>query len=82
MKKKTPNDPETENGHVQLIRLRKLIQLNPFKHSVIFMGHRQTVQNQIRHRRRLCLIRLCTVYLENVLLNNLNELETYYPEIF
>ena len=36
--------------------------------SVLFMGHRQTVQTQIRHRILRCLIRIFQVCLQNVLL--------------
>ena len=36
--------------------------LNQYKPSVPFLGHRQTVQTQIRHRRMWRLIRVFTVY--------------------
>ena len=42
--------------------------LNRFKSSVLFMGHRQTVQNQTRLGRMLCLIRFFTICFQNVLL--------------
>ena len=41
---------------------------NPHKPSVLFVGHRQTAQTQIRHRRMQRLIRFSTVCLQNVLL--------------
>ena len=40
---------------------------------LLFMGHRQTVQNQIRHRIMQCLIRIFTVFLEYVLLKSKNK---------
>ena len=40
---------------------------NPFKPSVLFVGHRQTVETQTRRRRTQCLIRVSTVCLQNVL---------------
>ena len=40
----------------------------PFKPSVLFVGHRQTVQTQIRRRKMRRLIRAFTVYSQNVLL--------------
>ena len=42
--------------------------LNPYKLSVLFMGYRQAVQIQIRHRIMRCLIRKSTVCLQNFLL--------------
>ena len=42
--------------------------LNPVKPGVLFMGHRQTVHNQIRRRRGRRLIWFSTVCLQNVLL--------------
>ena len=39
----------------------------PYKPSVLFMGHGQTVQIQIRHRMMRCLIRIFTVCLQNVI---------------
>ena len=39
---------------------------NPFKPSVLFMGHRQTVKNQTKDRRTRRLVRFCTVCLQNV----------------
>ena len=41
---------------------------NPYKPSVLFIWHRQTVQNQTGRRRLRRLIRLSTVCLQNVLL--------------
>ena len=40
--------------------------INPFKHSILFMGHQKTVQNQIRCRGMRHLIRFCTVCFQNV----------------
>ena len=37
---------------------------NPYKPSVLFVGHQQTVQNQIRRRKTRRLIRFSTVYLQ------------------
>ena len=42
--------------------------LNPFKPRALFVGHRQTVQNQIRRGNTRRLIRFSTVCLQNVLL--------------
>ena len=42
--------------------------INPFKANALFMGHWQTVENQIRHHRMRRLLRFCTVCLQNVLL--------------
>ena len=41
---------------------------NPYKPSVLFMGHRETEKTQIRRRRTRRLIRVSTVYLQNILL--------------
>ena len=41
---------------------------NPYKTSVLFVGHRQIVQAEIRRHRLQCLIRLSTVCLQDVLL--------------
>ena len=41
---------------------------NPYKTSVLFVGHRQIVQAKIRRHRLQCLIRFSTEYLQNVLL--------------
>ena len=40
---------------------------NPFKLSVLFVGHMQTVETQTRRHRTRCLIRVSTVCLWNVL---------------
>ena len=40
--------------------------LNPYKPSVLFVRHRQTVQTQIRRRNTLRLLRVSTVCLQNV----------------
>ena len=42
--------------------------INPYKPSVLFIGHRQTVQTQIRHHRTRRLIRVSTVCSQNVIL--------------
>ena len=42
--------------------------LNTYKPSVLFVGHRQTAQTQIRRRRTRRLIGVSTVSLQNVLL--------------
>ena len=50
------------------------VMFNPYKHSVLFVGHRQTVHTQLRRRRMRCLIRtrrlikVSTDCLQNVLL--------------
>ena len=44
------------------------ITVNPYKPSVPFLGHRQTVQTQIRCRRTRHLIRVYTVCLQEILL--------------
>ena len=41
---------------------------NPYKPCIHFMGHWQTVQNQIRQRRMWRLIWFCTIFLQNELL--------------
>ena len=43
-------------------------QINPYKPSVLFVGHRQTVQNQIRRRKTRLLIKFSTVCLQKFLL--------------
>ena len=43
-----------------------LAYLNPYKPIVLLVGHRQTVQTQIRRRRTRRLIRVSTVCLQNV----------------
>ena len=52
--------------------------INPYMPSVLFMGHRQTVQIQIRHRMMLCLIRNFTVCLQNLLLKFWKKKNTKY----
>ena len=47
---------------------------NPYKPSVLFVGHRQTAQAQIR--RHNCLIRVSSVCIQYALLN----LEKYHPK--
>ena len=42
---------------------------NPYKPGILFMGHSQTVQAQIRHHIMLCLIRIFTVCLHNMYQN-------------
>ena len=53
--------------HVK-ISLQSLQHINSYKPSILFVGHRQTGQAQIRHRIKQCLIRVFTVCLQNVLL--------------
>ena len=48
--------------------------LNIYKHSVFFVGYRQTVQNQTRRHKARRLIRFSTVFLQTYLLTlNKNE---------
>ena len=42
--------------------------VNTYKPSILFVGHRQTVQTQFRLKRTLCPIRVSTICLQNVLL--------------
>ena len=51
---------------IEFLLLKDL--LYPYKPSVLFVGHGQTVQTQIRHRIMRCLIRVSTVCLQNVIL--------------
>ena len=46
----------------------KLMKVNPYKPSILFVGHRQTVQNQIGRRKTRCLIRFSTVSKQKFLL--------------
>ena len=46
----------------------KLYLFNPYKPSVLLLGHRQMVQNQIRCHRTLRLIRFSSICLQNILL--------------
>ena len=59
-------------GHVAV---RKLHDLNPLKPNFLFVGHRQTVQAQIRRRTSRRLIRVSTVCLQNVLLDHKRKLK-------
>ena len=43
-------------------------QLSPYKPSVLFVRHRQTVHTPIRRRRKRRLIRVSTVFLQSILL--------------
>ena len=54
---------------------------NSYKSSVLFAGHMQTVQTQIRRRIMRCLIRVSTVYLQNILFD-LKRNENYNPTTF
>ena len=47
---------------------QNIVSFNPYKSSVLFVGHRQTAQNQIRRHKTRCLIRILYVCLHNVLL--------------
>ena len=42
--------------------------INPYKPSILIVGHRQTAQTQIRRHRTQHLIRVSTICLQNVLL--------------
>ena len=53
--------------------------INPYKPSVLFVGHRQTVKNQIRRRIKRRLIRFSTVYKQKFLLLNLNKNDKIPP---
>ena len=55
-----------------------LSMFNPFKPSVIFVGHKQTAQTQIRRHRLWRLIRVSTVCLHNALLKSVKS-EKYHP---
>ena len=52
--------------------------VNPYKPSVLFVGHGQTVQTHIRRRIMRRLIRVFTVYIHNVLLK-INKHEKKIP---
>ena len=57
-----------------------IIYVNPYKHSVLFVGQWQTVQTKIRRRRTRRLIRVSTIYLQNSILDlNKNENTTQHP---
>ena len=59
----------------------KLVFLNPFKTSILFMGQRQTVQTQIRCCRMRHLIRVSTVCLQNFYQNlNKNKIQPNTPK--
>ena len=45
-----------------------LLFINPYKHSVLFVGHQQTVQNQTRRRKKRRLFKFSTVCLQEFLL--------------
>ena len=52
---------------------------NPCKHSVLFVGHAQTMQTQIRRSKTLCLISVSTVCLHIFLSKFENTLKKYHP---
>ena len=53
------------------------------KHGLGYLGHRQTVQPQIRHRRPRCLIRVCSVCFNNrKLRGEWNNLKSPFRTIF
>ena len=54
--------------HIFMTRLNVGPSLNPYKPSVLFVGHRQTVQNQITRRKTRLPIRFSTVCLQKFLL--------------
>ena len=47
-----------------LIKHQRVLSVNPYKPIVLFVGHRQTLQNQIRRRKMRYLIRLSTACLQ------------------
>ena len=53
---------------ISKIGINYSIYINPYKPSIIFIGHRQTVWTKIRHFMMWCLIRIFTVCLQNFLL--------------
>ena len=55
--------------------------INPYKHSILSVGHSQTVQTQIRRGSMRHLISASTICLQNVLLKELNKNEKYHPTI-
>ena len=50
-----------------LLPATEIERVNPYMHSVLFVGRRQTVQTQTRRRRERRLIRVSTVCLHSVL---------------
>ena len=42
--------------------------INPYKQGVLFVGHRQIVENQIRRRKMRRLIRFSTICLQSIIL--------------
>ena len=54
------------------------MQINPYKPSVLFVGHRKTVQTQIRHRIMRCLIRIGTACLHNLQLKFGKKMKKYH----
>ena len=60
-----------------LVKINSLF--NPYKPSVLFMGHWQTVQIQIRYHIMRFLIRNFTVCLQNLLLKFGKKITTQYP---
>ena len=44
-----------------------ILAINPYKPIVLFVGHRQTVQTQTSRRKKRRLIRVSTVYVQNIL---------------
>ena len=56
------------NETVHFFLLLHVCRLNPYKPSILFVGHRQTVETQIRRHITWHLIRVSTVCLQNVLL--------------
>ena len=65
------------------VQINKILELNPHKPSVLYMGHRKTVQTQIRRRRMGRLIRVSTVCSYKVLLDwNKNEKNHPTPQKF
>ena len=61
-----PQNPEFRNNPENFHSW--ILNVIPFKPSVLFVGHRQTVQTQIRHQRTRRLIRVSTICLQKFLL--------------
>ena len=52
--------------------LLEIFQINPYKPSVLFVGHRQTVHNAASDQDLHC-------FINRMSFQNLNGIETYYP---
>ena len=58
--------------------ISSLAGINPYKPNLLFVGHRQIVQTQIRRRSTRHLIRVSGVYLQNVILR-FKQKHKYHP---